>query len=103
MTQSATKIIHPDSLEFASGNKPIIELTGKTEHVSFCGRVKEPADLFIISPCTANTISKIAHGIDDTAVTTFATTAIGSGIGGLPMIEVNHSKLQESGPRKIST
>jgi len=80
MTQSATKIIHPDSLEFASGNKPIIELTGKTEHVSFCGRVKEPADLFIISPCTANTISKIAHGIDDTAVTTFATTAIGSGI-----------------------
>jgi len=80
MTQSATKIIHPDSLEFSSGNKPIIELTGKTEHVSFCGRVKEPADLFIISPCTANTISKIAHGIDDTAVTTFATTAIGSGI-----------------------
>jgi len=80
MTHSATKIIHPDSLEFATGNKPIIELTGKTEHVSFCGRVKEPADLFIISPCTANTISKIAHGIDDTAVTTFATTAIGSGI-----------------------
>ena len=44
MTHSATKIIHPDSLEFATGNKPIIELTGKTEHVSFCGRVKEPAD-----------------------------------------------------------
>ena len=85
MTQSATRIIHPYSLEFASGNKPIIELTGKTEHVSFCGIVKEPADLFIISPCTANTISKIAHGIDDTAVTTFATTAIGSGI---PMLIV---------------
>jgi len=85
MTHSATKIIHPDSLEFATGNKPIIELTGKTEHVSFCGRVKEPADLFIISPCTANTISKIAHGIDDTSVTTFATTAIGSG---MPMLIV---------------
>ena len=85
MTHSATKIIHPDSLEFATSNKPVIELTGKTEHVSFCGRVKEPADLFIISPCTANTISKIAHGIDDTAVTTFATTAIGSGI---PMLIV---------------
>ena len=28
--------------------------------------------------------------------------AIGSGIGGLPMIEVNHSKMLESGPRKIS-
>jgi len=85
MTHSATKIIHPDSLEFATGNKPVIELTGKTEHVYFCGRVKEPADLLIISPCTANTISKIAHGIDDTPVTTFATTAIGSG---MPMLIV---------------
>jgi phosphopantothenoylcysteine decarboxylase/phosphopantothenate--cysteine ligase len=80
MTHSATRIIHPDSLEFATGNKPIIELTGKTEHVSFCGLVKEPVNLLIISPCTANTISKIARGIDDTSVTTFATTAVGSGV-----------------------
>lgn len=29
-------------------------------------------------------------------------TAIGSGIGGLPMIETNHAKMLESGPRKIS-
>ncbi len=80
MTSAATKIIHPDSLEFATGHKPVLELTGETEHVSLCGMVKEPADLFLISPCTANTISKIAHGIDDTPVTTFATTAVGSGI-----------------------
>ena len=78
MTRSSTRIIHPDSLEFATGNKPIIELTGKTEHVSFCGLVKGPVDLLLISPCTANTISKIARGIDDTSVTTFATTAVGS-------------------------
>ena len=80
MTHSATKIIHPGSLEFATGNGPIIELSGKTEHVSFCGRVEKPVDLLLILPCTANTISKIAHGVDDTSVTTFATTAIGSGI-----------------------
>jgi len=80
MTHAATTIIHPDALEFATGNKPIIELTGKTEHVSFCGRVKKPVALLLISPCTANTLSKIAHGIDDTPVTTFATTALGSGI-----------------------
>ena len=80
MTPSATKIIHPDALWFATGNKPIVELTGATEHVSFCGKVKNPVDLLLISPCTANTISKIAHGIDDTSVTTFATTAIGSNI-----------------------
>ena len=80
MSPSATKIIHPDSIWFATGNKPIIELTGAIEHVSFCGRVKNPADLLLICPSTANTISKIAHGIDDTSVTTFATTAIGSGV-----------------------
>jgi phosphopantothenoylcysteine decarboxylase/phosphopantothenate--cysteine ligase len=80
MSSSATKIIHPNSLWFATGNKPIIELSGKTEHVFFCGCVKNPVDLLLISPCTANSISKITYGIDDTAVTTFATTAIGSGV-----------------------
>jgi len=80
MTPSATKIIHPDSLWFATGNAPIIELTGKTEHIFFCGQINNPADLLLICPCTANTISKISHGIDDTVVTTFVTTAIGSGV-----------------------
>jgi len=80
MSPSSTKIIHPDSLWFATGNKPIVELTGATEHVSFCGKVEKPVDLLLICPSTANTISKIAHGIDDTSVTTFATTALGSNI-----------------------
>jgi phosphopantothenoylcysteine decarboxylase/phosphopantothenate--cysteine ligase len=80
MTKAATKIIHPDSIEFSTGKKPILELTGKTEHVSNCGRVKEKADILLISPCTSNTLSKIAHGIDDNSVTTFASTAIGSRI-----------------------
>ena len=80
MTLASTKIIHPDSLWFATGNKAIVELSGATEHVSYCGKVKTPADMLLICPCTANTISKIAYGIDDTSVTTFATTAIGSKI-----------------------
>jgi phosphopantothenoylcysteine decarboxylase/phosphopantothenate--cysteine ligase len=80
MSPAVKKIIHPNSLWFATGNQPIIELSGKTEHVFYCGRVKDPVDLLLISPCTANSISKIAHGIDDTSVSTFATTAIGSGI-----------------------
>lgn len=101
MTSAATKIIHPDCLEFATGHKPILELTGKLEHVTFCGKVKEPADLLLISPCTANTISKIAHGIDDTPVTTFATTAIGAKIPILlvPAMHLSmydHSIIQEN-------
>lgn len=80
MTPSSTKIIHPNALWFATGKKPICELTGQIEHVFFCGRVKNHVDLLLIYPCTANTVSKIAYGIDDTVVTTFATTAIGSGV-----------------------
>jgi phosphopantothenoylcysteine decarboxylase/phosphopantothenate--cysteine ligase len=78
MSKAATKIIHPNAIEFATGKKPITELTGETEHIKYCGRIKGKADLLLISPCTANTISKITHGIDDNVVTTFATTAIGS-------------------------
>ncbi len=78
MSQAAQKIIHPNALEFATGNAPICEIDGKVQHVALCGEVRERADLLLIAPSTANTISKIAYGIDDTTVTTFATTAIGS-------------------------
>jgi phosphopantothenoylcysteine decarboxylase/phosphopantothenate--cysteine ligase len=80
MSGHATKILHPDALEFATGNKVITELTGAVEHVSLCGEVSDRADLLLIAPATANTISKVAQGIDDTPVTTFATTALGTGI-----------------------
>jgi phosphopantothenoylcysteine decarboxylase/phosphopantothenate--cysteine ligase len=85
MTPEARHILHPYALEFAASHTPILELTGQTEHVSYCGLIQDPVDLLLISPCTANTLSKIAHGIDDTPVTTFATTAIGSKI---PMVIV---------------
>jgi phosphopantothenoylcysteine decarboxylase/phosphopantothenate--cysteine ligase len=48
------------------------------EHVTFLGKGGS-ADLLLIAPCTANTIGKVAHGIDDTPVTTCAVTALGSG------------------------
>lgn len=78
MSKNARKIIHPYALQFATGNKVITEITGEVEHVKFLG-VDGIADLYLIAPSTANTIGKIANGIDDTAVTTFATTALGSG------------------------
>lgn len=79
MTQAAQKIIHPEAMRYATGNPVITEITGDVEHVEFCG-IGGKASLLLIAPCTANTIGKIAHGIDDTPVTTFATTAFGSGI-----------------------
>ena len=75
---AALQILHPYALEYASANPVITEITGRVEHVEFCG-VGGKADLLLIAPATANTIGKMALGIDDTPVTTFATTAIGSG------------------------
>jgi phosphopantothenoylcysteine decarboxylase/phosphopantothenate--cysteine ligase len=79
MTKASRRIIHPDVMEWASGNRVITKLTGNVEHVRLCG-VQGEASLLFICPATANTISKIANGIDDTPVTTFAATAIGSKI-----------------------
>ncbi|MGV8110005.1 bifunctional phosphopantothenoylcysteine decarboxylase/phosphopantothenate--cysteine ligase CoaBC [Methanospirillum sp.] len=76
MSQAACSIIHPDALTYASGQDTITRITGHVEHVTYCGD-DGLADLFLIAPCTANTISKIACGIDDTTVTTCATTALG--------------------------
>jgi len=77
MTQAAKLIVTPESLEFASGNRTITELTGQAEHVSLLGN-GSVADMFLVYPATANTISKIATGVDDTPVTSMATVALGS-------------------------
>ena len=79
MSAAAQQIIHPDALTYATGRPTLTRLTGLVEHVTYCGDDRT-ADLLLIAPCTANTISKIAVGIDDTPVTTFATTALGSGM-----------------------
>jgi phosphopantothenoylcysteine decarboxylase/phosphopantothenate--cysteine ligase len=78
MSPEAMRLVTPAAMEFASGRKVITELTGAVEHVSLFGDYPGRADLLLVAPCTANTISKMALGIDDTPVTTMATVAIGS-------------------------
>ncbi len=80
MSKAATKIIHPDSVHFATGLEPIIELDGAVKHVELCGDTSSRADLLLIAPATANTISKMSQGIDDTSITTMASCAMGSGM-----------------------
>jgi phosphopantothenoylcysteine decarboxylase/phosphopantothenate--cysteine ligase len=80
MSEAAQKLLKADLLEWATGNPVIRSLTGKTEHVRLAGNWPGKADLVLVAPCTANTISKIALGIDDTPVTTFASMALGSKI-----------------------
>jgi phosphopantothenoylcysteine decarboxylase/phosphopantothenate--cysteine ligase len=80
MSENAKQIVHPDMVEWATGNPVVIELTGKTEHVTYAGEHEKKADLILVAPSTANTIGKVASGIDDTPVTTTLTTGIGAGI-----------------------
>ncbi|HDS63230.1 MAG TPA: bifunctional phosphopantothenoylcysteine decarboxylase/phosphopantothenate--cysteine ligase CoaBC [Methanofollis liminatans] len=79
MTAAACGLVHPDALTYATGREAIVRCTGMVEHVLYCGE-GGCADLLLVAPCTANTIGKIACGIDDTPVTTFATTALGRGM-----------------------
>jgi len=77
MSDMAEQIIHPNLLEWATGNSVVTKLTGKIEHIEYTtGESK--ADLLLIAPCTANTVGKIANGIDDTPVTSFVASALGA-------------------------
>ena len=109
LTPEAQKLITPYAMNFATGQETIVELDGRVQHVTLMGDVQGRADLLLIAPSTANTISKIACGIDDTTVTTMATVALGSGVPILiapamhgamfnnPMVAENIEKLRKAG------
>lgn len=109
MSPEATRLVTPETIEFASGHPPVLQLTGKVEHVTSLGPGEDQADLYLIAPATANTLSKIAHGIDDTPVTSFASIALGGGVplmiapamhsdmGRNPAIQENLAKLRSWG------
>lgn len=72
MTEAATEIITPLSMEFATKHPVVTKITGYVEHVT-----RAQADLILVAPATANTISKFANKIADTTVTTLLLTASG--------------------------
>jgi phosphopantothenoylcysteine decarboxylase / phosphopantothenate---cysteine ligase len=80
MSPEATRIVTAEAIAFATGSSPVLQLTGDVEHVTLLGPGEGRADLLLIAPATANTISKIANGIDDTAVTSCASVALGGGV-----------------------
>jgi phosphopantothenoylcysteine decarboxylase/phosphopantothenate--cysteine ligase len=96
MSAAATGIVTADALTYASGRPAITRITGLVEHVTFCGD-EGTADLLLIVPCTANTLSKIACAIDDTPVTTFATTALGRGMPVIVVPAMHHSMFRHPG------
>ena len=79
MTPAATDIVHPWAVDFATDEPVVTEITGDVEHVELCGR-DGWADVLLLAPATANTAGKVAAAVDDTPVTTCATTALGAGV-----------------------
>lgn len=80
LSDSAQDIVTPWAMAFATGNEVVEIIDWRVQHVTLLGSMPGRADLLLIAPATANTLSKIACGIDDTPVTTMATTALGSGV-----------------------
>ena len=79
LSKDAMEILHPNALQFATGVSPITKFDGTVPYIELVG-THGRADLLLIAPATSNTIAKIAMGIDDTTVATFAQNALGAGI-----------------------
>ena len=70
MTQAATEFIQPLTLQVLSQNPVYLDVMkepypDQVNHIE----LGKKADLFIVSPATANTIAKLAHGFADNMVT----------------------------------
>ena len=107
MTQNATHFITPMTFETLTNNKCIVDTFDRNfsfdvKHVSLAKR----GDLFVVAPCTANVIGKLAHGIcDDMLTTTMLATkapkliapAMNTGMWENPILQDNLTKLQNYG------
>lgn len=78
MSESSSMLIKADIMKWATGNEVVTKLTGELEHIVLADT--NMSDLVLVYPCTANTIGKVANGIDDTTVTSVLTVALGSKI-----------------------
>jgi len=77
-SSAATRLVRPDYFKWATGNPVITRLTGDLEHIEIADYKR--SDLIIVYPGTANTLGKLANGIDDTPVSTVLTVGFGSRI-----------------------
>lgn len=70
MTPSATKFITQTTLESLSRHPVVVEMFSDIKQTSGAWHVQlaQWADAIIIAPCSASTLSKIAHGQSDTAL-----------------------------------
>ncbi len=77
-SKAATDLIQPSYFKWATGNNVITKLTGDLEHIKVADY--KQSDLIVVYPCTANTLGKLANGIDDTPISTVLSVGLGSKI-----------------------
>ena len=75
-SKAATDLIKPSYFKWATGNEVITKLTGDLEHIKVADYKR--SDCIIVYPCTANTLGKLANGIDDTPISTVLSVGFGS-------------------------
>lgn len=97
-SNAVTKLIQPEYFKWATGNKVITKLTGELEHIRLADY--NQSDLIIVYPATANTLGKLANGIDDTPVSTVLTVGFGSKIPILMCLAMHASMYENSAVKK---
>ncbi|MDX1595524.1 MAG: bifunctional phosphopantothenoylcysteine decarboxylase/phosphopantothenate--cysteine ligase CoaBC [Nitrosopumilaceae archaeon] len=97
-SNAVTKLIQPDYFKWATGNEVITKLTGELEHVRLADYKK--SDLIIVYPATANTLGKLANGIDDTPISTTLTVGFGSKIPILMCLAMHESMYENAAVKK---
>ncbi|QLH05396.1 bifunctional phosphopantothenoylcysteine decarboxylase/phosphopantothenate--cysteine ligase CoaBC [Nitrosopumilus oxyclinae] len=97
-SNAVTKLIQPEYFKWATGNEVITKLTGELEHIRLADY--NQSDLLIVYPATANTLGKLANGIDDTPVSTVLTVGFGSKIPILMCLAMHASMYENSAVKK---
>ena len=98
MSNASTKLIKPDYMKWATGNNVITKLTGSMEHIDLADYKR--SDLLLVYPSTANTLGKLATGIDDTPISTVLTVAFGSKIPIVMGLAMHRSMYENAAVRK---
>ena len=98
MSNASTKLIKPDYMKWATGNNVVTKLTGNMEHIDLVDYKR--SDLVIVYPSTANTLGKLATGIDDTPISTILTVAFGSKIPIIMGLAMHRSMYENAAVRK---
>ena len=97
-SNAVTKLIQPEYFKWATGNEVITKLTSELEHIRLADY--NQSDLVIVYPATANTLGKLANGIDDTPVSTVLTVGFGSKIPILMCLAMHASMYENSAVKK---